>query len=148
MGLLQGGIQVSNEYAKFLRDFADANIDSFEDEHLHMLRNAAREIENLIEERDSARWEVCELSGNGSIDSASRVADERGWNLTDEDEVFTYVCDHCGDTIDSNNVFFFHTLPQDIASANKGESATVCRKCCDMIDANANNQEFRTTDMG
>jgi hypothetical protein len=148
MGLLQGGIQVSNEYAKFLRDFADANIDSFEDEQLHMLRNAAREIENLIEERDSARWEVCELSGNGSIDSASRVADERGWNLTDEDEVFTYVCDHCGDTIDSNNVFFYYALPQDIASAKKGESATTCRKCCKMIDANANNQDFRTTDMG
>jgi hypothetical protein len=139
---------MSNEYAKFLHDFAEANIDSFEDEQLHMLRNAAREIENLIEERNSARWEVCELSGNGSIDSASRVAEERGWDLTDEDEVFTYFCDHCGDTIDSNNVFFFHTLPQDIASANKGESATTCRKCCEMIDANANNQDFRTTDMG
>jgi hypothetical protein len=139
---------VSNEYAKFLRDFADANIDSFEDEQLHMLRNAAREIENLIEERNSARWEVCELSGNGSIDSASRVAIERGWDLTEEDEVFTYVCDHCGDTIDSNNVFFYYALPQDIASANKGESATTCRKCCKMIDANANNQDFRTTDMG
>ena len=113
-----------------------------------MLRNAAREIENLIEERDSARWEVCELSGNGSIDSASRVAEERGWDLTKEDEVFPYVCDHCGDPVDSNNVFFFHTLPQDIASANKGESATTCRACCAMIDANANNQEFRTTDMG
>jgi hypothetical protein len=103
MGLLQGGIQVSNEYAKFLRDFADANIDSFEDEQLRMLRNAAREIETLIEERNSARWEVCELSGNGSIDSASRVAEERGWDLTEEDEV---------------------------------------------VDANANNQDFRTTDMG
>jgi chromosome segregation ATPase len=188
---------MSNEYTQFLRDFAEANIDSFEDEQLHMLRNAAREIETLIEEReearrdhlvllkevkdlterhahmrnialgaradvhqtrrdldkankerDSARWEVCELSGNGSIDSASRVAEERGWDLTDEDEVFTYVCDHCGDPVDYNNVFFFHTLPQDIASANKGESATVCRKCCEMIDANANNQDFRTTDMG
>ena len=139
---------MSNEYAKFLRDFADANIDSFEDEHLHMLRNAAREIENLIEERDSARWEVCELSRNDSMESVSKVAAERGWNLTDEDEVFTYVCDHCGDTIDSNNVFFYYALPQDIASANKGESATVCRKCCKMIDANANNQDFRTTDMG
>ena len=139
---------MSNEHTQFLRDFADANIDSFEDEQLHMLRNAAREIENLIEERNSARWEVCELSGNGSIDSASRVAEERGWDLTEEDEVFIYVCDHCGDTIDSNNVFFYYALPQDIASANKGESATTCRKCCEMIDANANNQDFRTTDMG
>ena len=107
-----------------------------------------KEIARLKEERDSARWEVCELSGNGSIDSASRVADERGWDLTDEDEVFTYICDHCGDPVDSDNVFFFHTLPQDIASANKGESATTCRKCFEMIDANANNQDFRTTDMG
>ena len=161
---------MSNEYAKFLRDFADANIDSFEDEHLHMLRNAAREIELLrtqlaaktdeldltindlqevAVERDSARWEVCELSGNGSIDSAKREAEMRGWDhLTKEDEVFTYVCDHCGDPVDSNNVFFFHTLPQDIASANKGESATTCRACCAMIDANANNQDFRITDMG
>ena len=112
------------------------------------LDKANKEIARLKEERDSARWEVCELSGNGSIDSASRVAEERGWDLTEEDEVFTYVCDHCGDPVDSNNVFFFHTLPQDIASANKGESATVCRKCCEMIDANANNQDFPTTDMG
>jgi hypothetical protein len=94
---------MSNEYTQFLRDFAEANIDSFEKEQLHMLRNAAREIENLIEERNSARWEVCELTSNGSIDSASRVAEERGWDLTKEDEV---------------------------------------------VDANANNQEFRTTDMG
>lgn len=87
---------MSNEYAKFLRDFADANIDSFEDEQLHMLRNAAREIENLIEERDSARWEVCELSGNGSIDSASRVAEERGWDITEEDD---------GEANANNNLF-------------------------------------------
>lgn len=147
MGLLWEN-EMSNEYTQFLRDFADANIDSFEEEQLRMLRNAANEIENLIEERNSARWEVCELSGNGSIDSAKREAEMRGWDhLTKEDEVFTYVCDHCGDPVDSNNVFFFHTLPQDIASANKGESATTCRACCAMIDANANNQNFRTTDM-
>jgi len=46
---------VSNEYTQFLRDFAEANIDSFEDEQLRMLRNAAREIETLIEEREEAR---------------------------------------------------------------------------------------------
>ena len=55
----------------------------------------------------------------------------------------TYFCDHCGDPVDSDNVIFFHTLPQDIASANKGESATTCRKCCEMIDANANNEDFK-----
>jgi len=134
---------VSNEYTQFLRDFADANIDSFEDEQLHMLRNAAREIETLIEERDSARRDFC----NASYDDPHLVARERGWNCF-KDEVFSHVCDHCGDPVDSDNVFFFHTLPQDIASANKGESATTCRKCCEMIDANANNQDFRSTDMG
>jgi hypothetical protein len=42
--------------------------------------------QELLKERDSARWEVCELSGNGSIDSAMRVAEERGWNLTNRAE--------------------------------------------------------------
>ena len=87
---------MSNEYAKFLRDFADANIDSFEDEQLHMLRNAAIEIENLIEERNSARRDFC----NASYDDPHLVAREREWD------------------------------------------------CFKMIEANANNQEFRTTDMG
>jgi hypothetical protein len=147
MGLLWEN-EMSNENTKFLRDFANANIDSFEEWHLHMLRNAANEIENLIEERNSARWEVCELTSNGSIDSASRVAIERGWDIANEDEIINYFCDHCGDAIDSRNVVFYNALPQDIASANKGESATTCRKCCEMIDANANNQDFRSTDMG
>jgi hypothetical protein len=135
---------MSNEHTQFLRDFAEANIDSFEEEQLHMLRNAAREIENLIEERNSARRDFC----NASYDDPHLVARERGWDCFNYEKKHTYVCDHCGDAVDSNNVFFFHTLPQDIASANKGESATTCRKCCEMIDANANNQDFRTTDMG
>lgn len=62
---------------------------------------------------------------------------------TESEQKYTYFCDHCGDAVDSDNVFFFHTLPQDIASANKGESATTCRKCCEMIDANANNEYFK-----
>jgi hypothetical protein len=97
----------------FLRDFADANADSFAPEQIDYLNQAAVAIKDLTErhahmsnialssraavhqtrrdldkankERDSARWEVCELSGNGSIDSAMRVAEERGWNLTEED---------------------------------------------------------------
>jgi len=97
----------------FLRDFADANADSFAPEQIDYLNQAAVAIKDLTErhahmsnialgaraavhqtrrdldkankERDSARWEVCELSGNGSIDSAIRVAKERGWNLTEED---------------------------------------------------------------
>ena len=105
----------------FLRDFADANADSFTPEQIEHLNRASveiavldRAVDNLIKERydarreiellrtqlaaktdeldltindlqevaverDSARWEVCELSGNGSIDSAMRVAEERGW---------------------------------------------------------------------
>jgi hypothetical protein len=139
---------MSNEHTQFLRDFAEANIDSFEKEQLHMLRNAAREIENLIEERDLARREICRWEASATGQRITECAKLNEWDCFKNEKQHTYICDHCGDTIDSNNVFFFHTLPQDIASANKGESATVCRKCCDMIDANANNQEFRTTDMG
>jgi|LakMenE18May11ns_1017448.scaffolds.fasta_scaffold9956978_22 hypothetical protein len=40
---------------------------------------AANEIERL-------RWEVCELSGNGSIDSATREAVERGWNCFQQED--------------------------------------------------------------
>jgi hypothetical protein len=42
------------------------------------------EIETLKKERDEARWEVCELSGNGSIDSATREAISRGWDFNNE----------------------------------------------------------------
>ena len=139
---------MSNEYTQFLRDFAEANIDSFEKEQLHMLRNAAREIENLIEERDLARREVCRYEATSMGKTITECAKLNEWDCFKNEKKHTYICDHCGDPVDSNNVFFFHTLPQDIASANKGESATTCRKCCEMIDANANNQDFRTTDMG
>jgi len=102
------------------------------------------EILRLRDERDAARRDFC----NASYDDPHLVARERGWDCFKNEKQHTYICDHCGDHVDSDNVFFFHTLPQDIASANKGESATTCRKCCEMIDANANNQDFRTTDMG
>ena len=46
-----------------------------------MLRLAADRLEQLERERDNARWEVCELSGNGSIDSAMREAEQRGWSF-------------------------------------------------------------------
>jgi hypothetical protein len=41
--------------------------------------------DKLKAERDEARWEVCELSGNGSIDSAMREAEQRGWDCFKED---------------------------------------------------------------
>jgi hypothetical protein len=113
------------------------------------LRN---DIARLKEERDEARREWCKQEAyfwdEPATRSAQHIAEARGWDCFKNEKQHTYICDHCGDPVDSNNVFFFHTLPQDIASANKGESATTCRKCCEMIDANANNQDFRTTDMG
>jgi hypothetical protein len=90
----------------FLRDFADANADSFAPEQIEHLNRASveiavldkavdnlikeredafKQIDTLISERNDARLEVCELSGNGSIDSAMRVAEDRGWILTEED---------------------------------------------------------------
>jgi hypothetical protein len=50
-------------------------------EQLDMLRLVADRLEQLERERDEARWEVCELSGNGSIDSAMREAEQRGWSF-------------------------------------------------------------------
>jgi len=40
-----------------------------------------------------------------------------------------YWCDSCADPIEKGNEFFYSDLPCDIASANKGESGTVCRNC-------------------
>lgn len=71
------------------------------------IRDAADEIERLREalrieqeevaaccidrketqrERDEARWEVCELSSNGSIDDATRIYVERGWDCFKENK--------------------------------------------------------------
>jgi hypothetical protein len=103
-----------------------------------------KEIARLREERDAARRDFC----NASYDDPHLVARERGWDCFKNEKQHTYICDHCGETTDSDNAFHYAELPQDIASANKGESATLCRKCDKMIEANANNQDFRTTDMG
>ena len=94
-------------------------------------------------ERDDARMEVCELSGNGSCDSAEREAESRGWQYLYVSQDTTYVCDHCAAVVDSNDAFHYAELPRDIASANKGESATLCRKCEEMIDADENNEYFK-----
>jgi hypothetical protein len=92
---------MNDKLSNFLRDFAAANSDSFEPDQVQNLVDAANlieelsaykeesriingdvadYIEKLIQERDDARWEVCELSSNGSVDGANRVADERGWD--------------------------------------------------------------------
>lgn len=102
-----------------------------------------KEIARLRDERDAARRDFC----NASYDDPHLVARERGWDCFKNEKQHTYICDHCGETTDSDNAFHYAELPQDIASANKGESATLCRKCEKMIEANANNADFRNTDM-
>ena len=51
-----------------------------------MIFDLQKEIKSLRVERDDARWEVCELSRNDSMESASEVAIERGWNINFEEE--------------------------------------------------------------
>lgn len=134
----------NNWLANFLRDFAAANNADFEPEQIQNLVESANLIENLIAERDDLRLEVCELSSNGSIDDAIRISVERGWS---DATTTRYWCDSCGDPIECGNEFFYDEVPCDIASANAGESATVCRKCNERIEADCNNGKFRTTDM-
>jgi len=102
------------------------------------------------DDRDEARKEVCFLSvfdyevpHLNYDDSEREEAIKRGWGYLYPKQKITYVCDHCGETVDSDNAFHYAELPRDIASANAGESATVCSKCCEMIDANANNEHFK-----
>ena len=45
------------------------------------IRSLNNQLVDALRERDEARWEVCELSGNGSIDSAMREAEQRGWSF-------------------------------------------------------------------
>lgn len=162
---------MNHNLANFLRDFAAANNADFEPEQIQNLVESANLIENLLadcekwkqmsmelndeaknlrNERDDARWEVCcNLSSNGSIDDATREMKDRGWDTHEESwgNVTTtqYWCDDCGDAIEKGNEFFYAELPCDIASANKGESATVCRKCDKRIEADCCNAEHRTS---
>jgi hypothetical protein len=62
--------------------------------------------------------------------------------------VTKYWCDSCANPIEVGNEFFYCDIPCDIASAKKGESATICRKCNERIEADYYNHKFRTTDMG
>lgn len=102
------------------------------------------------DDRDEARKEVCFLSvfdpevPNADYEYHQREdAIKRGWEYLFPEQKFTYVCDHCGETVDSDNAFHYAELPRDIASANQGESATLCRKCEEMIDADENNEYFK-----
>ncbi|NBX51461.1 hypothetical protein EBT25_16415, partial [bacterium] len=78
------------------------------------------------------------------------IANEMEWDgLTfdgwDDVKTTQYWCDDCGDAIEKGNEFFYAELPCDIASANKGESATVCRKCDKRIEADCCNKDFHTS---
>ena len=71
---------MNNELSQWLQDFAMSNDADFDSDQVQMLNFIAAEIRTLTKERDSARWEVCELSSNGSIDGANREAENREWN--------------------------------------------------------------------
>jgi hypothetical protein len=94
----------------FLRDFADANADSFDPEQIEYLKQSAhaivildhavdelvkerdeafKQIDDLVSERDNARREVCEqeayLWDEPATRSAQHIAESRGWNCFMED---------------------------------------------------------------
>ena len=118
----------NNWLANFLHDFAAANNADFEPEQIQNLVESANLIENLIAERDDLRLEVCELSSNGSIDDAIRISVERGWS---DATTTRYWCDSCGDPIPIGKECFIDSLKIPIATANEGESATLCKVCHD-----------------
>jgi len=129
----QYGVQYDRaEQMKRERDEANANAKLYRDD------------------RDDARREVCfltvfdpEVTVQDYTDYEREIARKRGWNTLYPEQKITYVCDHCGETVDSDNAFHYAELPRDIASANQGESATLCRKCEEMIDADENNEYFK-----
>ncbi len=152
---------MNHNLANFLRDFAAANNADFEPEQIQNLVESANLIENLIAERDDARMLFCEFVAQdhreGYVDhpnpNPQDIAKEMEWDgLTfdgwEDVKTTQYWCDDCGDAIEKGNEFFYAELPCDITSANKGESATVCRKCNERIEADYYNNKFRTTDMG
>ena len=149
---------MNHNLANFLRDFAAANSDSFEPEQIQNLVESANLIENLIAERDDARMLYCEFVAadrrEGYVDhpepNPQDIANEMEWDgLTfdgwEDVKTTQYWCDDCGDAIEKGNEFFYAELPCDIASANKGESATVCRKCDKRIEADCCNKDFHTS---
>ncbi len=83
--------------------------------------------EKMMKERDEARKEICFLSvfdpevPNADCEYHQREdAIKRGWKYLFPEQKITYVCDHCGETVDSDNAFHYAELPRDIASANQG----------------------------
>lgn len=150
----------NNELVSWLRDFAAANHDGFEPEQIQRLNDAANTIENLIAERDDARMLYCEFVAQdhreGYVDHPEQtpqdVAQSMGWegiSFPGWEDVRTtqYWCDNCGNPVSADDAFHYSELPCNVASANKGESATICRECERKLEADCNNDDFRTTDM-
>lgn len=124
---------MSNEHTQFLRDFANANIDSFEEEQLHMLRNAAREIENLIKEVKDLTDRHAHMS-NIALGARADVHQTRRDLDKANKERDAARRDFCNASYDN---------PHLVAR----ERGWDCFKD-EVVDANANNQDFRSTDMG
>lgn len=150
----------NNELVSWLRDFAAANHDGFEPEQIQRLNDAANTIENLLAERDDARMLYCEFVAQdhreGYVDHPEQtpqdVAQSMGWegiSFPGWEDVRTtqYWCDNCGNPVSADDAFHYSELPCNVASANKGESATICRECERKLEADCNNDDFRTTDM-
>jgi hypothetical protein len=45
-------------------------------------------------------------------------------------------CDECGDQIPQGCGYHYASLPIDCASANAGESASLCGECCNRLSLN------------
>ena len=72
----------------------------------------------------------------------NKIHEHMDWDIPEYSVNTTqYWCDSCADPIEIENVFFYSDLPCDIASANKGESATVCRKCDERLVADYYNKK-------
>ena len=83
---------MSNEHAQWLRDFAAANEGDFDPDQIQRLKDAANEIDELIQERDEARvgcalaWARSEFVPSDRLieDAAIKIARENGWDCFKE----------------------------------------------------------------
>ena len=120
------------------------------------------EVEKLRDDRDEARRMFCEFVSQDRIEGyvdhpnpkPEDVAREQGWDCYGPLGAQSRFCDDCGELTKPEDLYFYAELPCDVHSANKGESATICSKCnprieahYDKQDADAGNDDFRTTDM-
>ncbi len=81
----------------------------------------------LFNNEDCAQ-DVAEL-----VDRYNRVCDTKFVNTIKRNPC--NYCDDCGEKIQLGKECHYDALPQDIASANLGESATLCAKCFNFIES-------------